>query len=63
VSGGPALSAGGLGSLNIDGFGASLPFVVKGNDRGLLHLAFALDHATAAAFRGVPQRLARSRAA
>ena len=63
VSGGPTLPRGSQGQLGLDGFGTPLPFVVQAcNDDGL-RLAFELDAATEAAFRGVPERLAARPAA
>jgi len=63
VTGGPALSVGACGTLSLEGVGFPLPFSVKASSGGSLHLAFALDATTAAAFRGVAQRLAQPRAA
>ncbi len=54
----PALQVGARGTLDIDGVDLPLAFVVVLDESGTLHLAFALDTATAAAFSGTPQRLA-----
>jgi methyl-accepting chemotaxis protein len=63
VTGGVALAAGSRGALTIDGVGFPLPFMVKSGEAGALHLEFTLDAATAASFRGVPERLAGRKAA
>jgi methyl-accepting chemotaxis protein len=63
VRGGQALHAGARGTLSIDGVGVPLPFAVQSSEGDALHLEFALDAATQAAFRGVPEQLARRRAA
>jgi methyl-accepting chemotaxis protein len=63
VVGGPTLPIGSRGTLSVDGVGFSLPFTVRSSDGGSLGLALALDEATAASFSGVPERLARRRAA
>jgi methyl-accepting chemotaxis protein len=63
VVGAPALAIGSRGTLGLDGAGFALPFSVKSSDAGSLRLEFALDAATAALFRDVPQRLARQQAA
>jgi methyl-accepting chemotaxis protein len=63
VVGGPELAIGSRGTLSLDGADFALPFSVIGSDSGSLRLEFDLDGATAALFRGVPERLARRRAA
>jgi len=63
VTGGPALPVGSRGTLIVDGVGFPLPFSVRTSEGGSSHLAFTLDAATRASFRGVPERLARRRAA
>jgi methyl-accepting chemotaxis protein len=56
----PDLRKGMRGMLNLDGVGYPLPFTVQDDpDR----LTFDLDDATAARFRGVPERLVMRRAA
>ena len=63
LRGAPELPAGRGGALGIDGVGFSLPFTVKLSDGNSLHVAFALDATAAAAFSGIPERLAQRRAA
>jgi uncharacterized protein YoxC len=63
VVGGPGLAIGSRGTLGLEGAGFALPFSVRSSDGGSLRLEFALDAATAALFHGVPERLARRRAA
>jgi methyl-accepting chemotaxis protein len=63
VRGAQALPAGSSGSLDIEGVGFALPFSVKQGGGDTLHLAFALDPATAARFGGMPGRLAQRQAA
>jgi methyl-accepting chemotaxis protein len=63
VRGAPALQPGGRGILDIDAVGIPLPFSVRHQDDGSLHLAFALDTATAARFNGIAEQMARRRAA
>jgi hypothetical protein len=60
---GPALLRGVRGTLDIDGAGMPLPFIVRAaNDEGV-HVSFELDVATAADFRPMVQRLAERFAA
>jgi methyl-accepting chemotaxis protein len=60
---GPTLQIGTRGVLRMDGFQNPLAFNVLGTDGNALRLGFALDEATATAFRGVPERLAQQHAA
>jgi methyl-accepting chemotaxis protein len=59
----PTLRAGMRGVLRLDGVECQLPFSVEGIDDDAARLVFGLDEATTVAFRGVPERLARKRAA
>jgi methyl-accepting chemotaxis protein len=59
----PALSAGVVGALEIDGVAMRLPFVVKAQEDGQARLEFTLDVAAAAEFRGTAERLTQKRAA
>jgi methyl-accepting chemotaxis protein len=63
VHGAPVLPAGSHGTLDIERVGFLLPFNVRQSGGDSLHLAFALDAATAARFSGMPARLAQRRAA
>jgi hypothetical protein len=63
VSEAPALSIGSRGTLDIDRLGAPLPFVVRSNEDGLLHLAFELEQATAGKLAQLRQQLGLRRAA
>ena len=63
ISGGPALSTGTRGTLDVDRIGVKLPFVVRTVDNEGSHLAFELDAATASRFAQVLERLAVQRAA
>ncbi len=63
LCGGPLLQAGSRGTLSVQGFGSPLPFVVRQSEGDTLRVAFALDEATAAQFRGTAERLTRRRAA
>jgi len=63
LTGAPALAAGTHGSLSADAIGMAVPFIVRGSDDKLLHLAFELDAAAAARFQGTAARLAQRRAA
>ena len=62
VEGELRLRAGDRGSLDIDGVGFPLPFIVENAGAGALGLRFDLDAVLAERFHGVPQRLG-SRAA
>jgi methyl-accepting chemotaxis protein len=63
LRGAPALQSGARGTLHIDRVGFPLPFVVRLHENGALRVAFELDDRAAAAFRGMPDRLAQRRAA
>jgi methyl-accepting chemotaxis protein len=63
VCGAPALQAGSVGTLDVDGVGIPLPFIVRLTEDDSLHLAFTPDEATVARFSGTPERLAQLRAA
>ncbi len=63
VSGMPALSIGTRGTLDVDGIGVKLPFVVRSVDDAASHVAFELDAATAAQFAGMLDRVVGRRAA
>ena len=60
---GPSLQSGTRGMLSIEGVGFPLACNVRSSEGGSLHVAFDLDAATAASFRGVPERLVQPRAA
>jgi methyl-accepting chemotaxis protein len=63
VQGTPMLQRGDRGALGLDGVGYTLPFIVQDEQDGSTRLTFALDAATAAKFRGVPEQLMRRLAA
>ena len=63
VLGAPAQQVGARGVLRVDGFALPLAFSVKSVTGDRTGVVFTLDQATAAAFHGVPERLARQRAA
>jgi methyl-accepting chemotaxis protein len=63
LTGAPPLSVGTNGVLRVPGVQVPLPFSVSGIDGDAVRIAFALDPAAAAAFRGVPERLSQRRAA
>jgi methyl-accepting chemotaxis protein len=63
LSGGPPLPNGMAGTLDLDGVGFPLPFIVVGAEGGTLRVAFTLDRTTAAAFQPIPARLGRPLAA
>jgi uncharacterized phage infection (PIP) family protein YhgE len=63
LSGAPELPAGTRGTLEIDRSGLQLPFSVRNGGAGSLQLAFALDEATAAKFKGTAARFAQRQAA
>jgi hypothetical protein len=63
VSEAPALSIGSRGTLDIDRLGAPLPFVVRSNEDGLLHLVFELEQATAGKLAQLLQQLGLRRSA
>jgi len=63
ISGAPAMPPGTRGSLSADAVGIALPFTVRGVDGTLIHLAFELDAAAAARFKGTAARLIQRRAA
>jgi methyl-accepting chemotaxis protein len=51
VAGGPPLTPGARGTLELEGVRVPLPFVVRAQADGVLRLAFDLDQSSAAAFR------------
>ena len=60
----PPLPPGTSGTIALDGVGASIPFTVRNvDDRGGVHVAFALSPAIEVALGAVLERLARRRAA
>jgi hypothetical protein len=63
IKGGPALSIGTRGTLDVDRIGVKLPFVVRAADGEASHLAFELDAATASRFTQELERLSVQRAA
>jgi methyl-accepting chemotaxis protein len=63
VLGAPAQQVGARGVLRVDGFALPLAFSVNSVTGDRTGVVFTLDQATAAAFHGVPERLARQRAA
>jgi methyl-accepting chemotaxis protein len=63
IRGGPALSTGSRGTLDVDRIGVKLPFVVRAADGETLRLAFNLDAATAGHFAQKLEQLAVRRAA
>ncbi|MBN8925954.1 MAG: cache domain-containing protein [Rhodospirillales bacterium] len=54
----PAIPTGRSGVLNIQGISTALPFTVLECADGVMRTRFTLDEATAAAFAGVPARIA-----
>ena len=63
VSDGPALPPGTRGTLDVDGVGMKLPFIVKAANEGLLHLTFDLDTVAADSFVRVLEQMAPAAAA
>jgi len=63
ITGGPTLSAGSRGMLDVDRVGVKLPFIVRVADGGALHLAFDLDAATTKRFAQTLEHLAVQHAA
>jgi methyl-accepting chemotaxis protein len=63
IRGAPDLSPGARGTLRLDGVAVPLPCVVRGTEGDVLHLAFELDEAAAAALRPLLERLALRQAA
>jgi methyl-accepting chemotaxis protein len=63
ISEGPALSIGTRGTLDIDRLGVPLPFTVRSNDDGMLHIAFDLDAASAGRLTNLLTQLGLQRAA
>jgi hypothetical protein len=51
------------GTLDIEGIGFPLPFIIKTGNEEALHVAFTLDEATAVRFGGMPARRAGRSAA
>jgi methyl-accepting chemotaxis protein len=63
VSGGPSLSVGTRGTLQLENVGFGLPCTVRSNADGLLHLMFELDESAMARFKPILARFAQKRAA
>jgi methyl-accepting chemotaxis protein len=63
IGDGPALTPGTRGTLDIDRLGVPLPFVVRSNEDGLLHLAFDPDAAAAGKLAQLLAQLGLRRAA
>ncbi len=63
IRGGPELSTGSSGTLDVDRIGVKLPFVVRDADGKALHLAFDLDAETTKRFAQILEHLAGQRAA
>ena len=63
VVGGTALTVGARGTLRIANLRTPLPFMVKLSEGDSARLEFELDAATTQAFAGIPEQLARRRAA
>jgi methyl-accepting chemotaxis protein len=63
LSGGPSLKPGTPGTLELDGVGFPLPFVVVSDEDDDLRVTFTLDSATEAAFQPIPARIGRPLAA
>jgi hypothetical protein len=57
VRGAPDAGPGTSGTLRLDSVGSLLPCSVKGSDGSRLHLAFALDAATAGSLQAMLARL------
>jgi methyl-accepting chemotaxis protein len=63
LRGGPKLAVDMRGTLDIEGVGFPLPFIIKTGNEEALHVAFTLDEATAVRFGGMPARRAGRSAA
>jgi methyl-accepting chemotaxis protein len=63
IEAGPAMQPGDRGVLRLSGIGFDLPFTVRHAADGALHVAFALDAATAASFHTVVEQLGQRPAA
>ncbi len=63
IRGGPPMQTGRTGTLDVHGVGMPLPFTVKRNDGDGVHVEFTLDAASAAKFKGTPERFAQQRRA
>lgn len=63
IHGGPLLTIGTRGMLELSGTGVTLPFTVRSPSDGAMRVAFTLDAATEGAFLPVLQRLTRGIAA
>jgi methyl-accepting chemotaxis protein len=63
VRGAPETAVGTRGTLVIDGVQTPLPFLVKESEGEVLRMAFTLDAAAMASFRGTAERLSRRVAA
>jgi methyl-accepting chemotaxis protein len=59
----PATHTGTRGTIDVDGVGFALPFIVKNTEDDSLRVAFVLTKAEAIRFDGLPARLAGQRAA
>ena len=58
LRGAPVMQVDSRGTLDIDGVGFPLPFLVKHSADGMLNVAFTLNQAIAERFGGLPARLA-----
>ncbi len=63
LSGGPALGIGDRGTLRLEGVSSALPFTVRDQADGMLHVAFDLTEAQSSALRAVLDRVGQRRAA
>ena len=63
LSGGPALGIGDRGTLQLDGVSSALPFAVRDQADGTLHVAFDLTAAQSSALRSVLGRVGQRTAA
>ena len=63
LSGGPALGIGDRGTLQLDGVSSALPFTVRDQADGTLHVAFDLTAAQSSALRSVLGRVGQRTAA
>ncbi len=59
----PPFQEGVRGTLDIDGVGFPLPFIVRRGENDALHVVFEMDEATAERFVGMPARMAARAAA
>jgi methyl-accepting chemotaxis protein len=63
VHGAPLLNRGARGTLQLEGIGSVLPYIVRDSEDDTLHLAFELDDATRAKLKPFIERFAQGRAA